>query len=71
MISTEDNPFNPLTDYEEWMDWDQQHQYYTAEYIDSLCDPTVDYTIHPELLDAVYQEILRLNITGNYILVEA
>lgn len=69
MISTEDNPFNPITDYERWMDWDQQHQYYTSEYIASLMDPNVDYDVHPELLDEIYEEVLRLNIMGNYIMV--
>lgn len=70
MISTEDNPFNPNTEYDKWMDWDQQHMYYTSEYIASLTDPDVDYELHPELLDEIYDEVLRLNITGNYILVE-
>ncbi len=31
MLSTSDNPFNPVTDYDEWRNWDCRHGYYTME----------------------------------------
>ena len=32
-ITTADNPFNPLTNYEEWQAFDHEKGYYTTEYV--------------------------------------
>ena len=33
MITTIDNPFNPFTQYDEWLAFDEQMGYYTNNYL--------------------------------------
>lgn len=33
MITTEDNPYNPVTQFDEWNTWDQQAGYNTLSYL--------------------------------------
>lgn len=33
MITTIDNPFNPITDYDHWLQWDMDKGYNTVEYL--------------------------------------
>lgn len=37
MLTTVDNPWNPHTHYNEWVVWDQMHQYYTQETLGRIC----------------------------------
>ena len=69
MITTSDNPYNPHDDYEAWMQWDQANGYYTAEYIARLMDVDYDYDNDDNAMNNIYEEIIKNNITGNYILV--
>lgn len=69
MLTTMDNPYDPHIDYESWMQWDQANGYYTSEYIARLMDPNIDYELDPKALDDLYNNIIKVNITGNYILV--
>ena len=69
MLTTSDNPYNPHEDYDAWMQWDQANGYFTSEYIARLMDPELDYDNDPLALDSIYQEIIKNNITGNYVLV--
>lgn len=69
MLTTLDNPYNPFTQYDEWFAFDTSSGYNTCSYLarialvsDELSDE--DYKIAIE--DAI-KEILRLNLTGNYI----
>lgn len=32
-VTTTDNPFDPFTEYEDWLDFDRQHGYCTSEYL--------------------------------------
>lgn len=69
MITTTDNPYNPHDDYDAWMNWDQSNGYFTSEYIARLMDPNVDYELDTKALDAIYNEIIKINLTGNYVLI--
>ena len=31
MLTTVDNPYDPNVDYEKWLQWDHEHNYYTQE----------------------------------------
>ena len=68
MLTTEDNPFNPFTQYEEWNDFDESQGYYTNAYLarvanlaESLSDEETNY----ELNNAI-DEILKMNVLGIY-----
>ncbi|MEG0239457.1 MAG: hypothetical protein RR643_04835 [Anaerorhabdus sp.] len=60
MLTTVDNPYNPNTDYVQWLDWDQSNQYFTQEYLARLANVTDDMTDEEidEITDAAIQEIL-------------
>jgi hypothetical protein len=79
MLTTEDNPYNPFTQYDEWLAFDRQQGYYTNEYLArvvSTINPIVapvaaeSYELSPEeeelvAMDAITQIVL-INLTGNY-----
>lgn len=33
MLTTIDNPFHPVTQYDEWYQWDESHGYHTVAYL--------------------------------------
>lgn len=68
MLTTIDNPYNPLTQFDEWYAWDEQMGYHTTEYLGRIVRTSKD------LSDADYNlaveqaidEIVELNILGIY-----
>lgn len=73
MLTTEDNPYNPFTHFDDWYAFDTQKGYHTCEYIariamtsDECTDAENDYEI-----ERAIQEILSYNLTGNYKTVSA
>lgn len=72
MVSTEDNPFNPFTQSEEWEAWDTSNGYNTWCYIARLApsSPYLDDKEEEDLVKFAIDEILLHNITGNYIRVK-
>lgn len=69
MVSTEDNPYNPFTHFDEWYAWDTSHGYHTCEYLARVCPMSSDLSraqIDRSIEDAV-DEIVDMNLTGNYI----
>lgn len=36
MITTRDNPFHPIKDFDSWYNWDETHGYHTCQLIDSF-----------------------------------
>ena len=42
-LSTSDNPFNPITQYNEWYRYDSiEHDYGTSSYLDRVCHTTTE-----------------------------
>ena len=39
-LSTSDNPYNPITQYDDWYRYDSQARYFTNEYLDRICHTT-------------------------------
>ena len=42
-LSTSDNPYDPLTDYDRWEAYDRQHGYNTPEYLARIVRTTNEY----------------------------
>ena len=70
MLTTEDNPYDPLDDaqFDDWYAFDTQNGYCTLSYIarvagysDALPDEKND-----ELFENAIDEIVKFNLTGNY-----
>ena len=68
MLTTVDNPFNPLTDWDDWYNYDESKGYYTSEYLaritktsNELSDDDQDQAI----IEAI-DEIMEMNPDGFY-----
>ena len=42
MLTTIDNPYNPFTEFEQWLMYDTQNGYNTCGRIDRICETTED-----------------------------
>ena len=69
MLTTEDNPFNPFTDFDNWYAFDVSNGYNTCGYLARIAkssDELSDLEQRIEINNAI-DEILSFNLTGNYI----
>ena len=67
-LTTIDNPFNPNTQWDDWLRYDEDHGYYTTHYLARIAK-TSDELSSADYLDAVEQavdEICELNLLGLY-----
>ena len=67
-LTTIDNPFNPNTQWDDWLRYDEDHGYYTTSYLARIAK-TSDELSSTDYLDAVEQavdEICELNLLGLY-----
>lgn len=67
-LTTTDNPFNPFTEFKQWMAWDMRAGYNTSDYLarvvvtsDELSDADQDAAIEQAI-----DEILEENVLGIY-----
>lgn len=72
MLSTADNPFNPFTQFDEWFAFDEGKGYCSSEYLARVMEDVTDMDEHERILatNIAIEEILRYNLTGNYIKVD-
>lgn len=49
-LSTTDNPYSPITQYDDWETYDQSQRYFTNEYLARICHTTT------ELGDELYNQ---------------
>lgn len=66
MLTTVDNPYDPNTDYDKWMMWDQFNEHYTAEYLARVAniDDDMDDEEASQRIDDAMAEIIA-NDTNN------
>lgn len=72
MLTTVDNPFNPFSDFEDWVNFDRANGYYTLEYLGRIAKTSselseADYEL---AIDEAINEIIELNVLGIYTTVE-
>lgn len=67
-LTTTDNPFDPFTEFKQWMAWDMRAGYNTSDYLarvvvtsDELSDADQDLAIEQAI-----DEILEENVLGIY-----
>jgi hypothetical protein len=72
MLSTSDNPYDPFTQWDEWYAYDESKGYHTCSYLARVTRMTSDLGDAEEerAIDLAIDEILKLNLTGNYIKVK-
>jgi hypothetical protein len=69
MLSTTDNPFDVFTQFDEWNAFDMASGYYTLAYLSRIIMTSDELSEADQVLavDSAIDEIVALNITGNYI----
>lgn len=63
-LTTSDNPYNPLTEYENWEAFDRQKGYGTNEYLARIVRTTYDYgeATYQDDIERAIDEIVNLNL---------
>ena len=63
-LSTSDNPYSPLTDYDRWEAYDHQKGYNTAEYLARIVRTTNEYgdETYTDDIERAIDEIVLLNL---------
>ena len=71
-LTTEDNPYDPFDEFEEWFNFDVTQGYHTCAYLARVTTTSTDLTEADQLeaTNEAIEEILKLNLTGNYQVVE-
>ena len=71
-LTTEDNPYDPFDEFEEWFKFDVSQGYHTCAYLARVATTSTDLTEadQVEATNEAIEEILELNLTGNYQVVE-
>lgn len=61
MITTTDNPYDPITQYEEWFAWDEQMGYHTCSYLARIARTYIDMTPkeYEEEIERAIDEIIK------------
>lgn len=69
MVSTLDNPFNPFTQANEWERFDIDLGYNTMSYLSRIAILSEELSIddYNQAINNAVDEIIDLNLTGNYI----
>lgn len=68
MLTTADNPFNPFTQWDEWLRFDEDHKYFSCAYLARIAQTSDDLPEEEsevEIARAI-DEIIAFNLTGNY-----
>ncbi|UNI72552.1 MAG: hypothetical protein [Chaetfec virus UA24_144] len=67
-LTTEDNPYDPEKQFDDWFSFDEQMGYHSSGYLARIAKTSPDLSEADQQLainDAV-DEIVQLNLTGNY-----
>lgn len=68
LVTTTDNPFNPFTQSEEWEQFDRENGYQTNAYLARIAKTSSELSDqeYDEAVNEAVNQIVLLNITGNY-----
>ena len=69
MLTTEDNPFDPFDQFEEWFQFDIARGYNTCAYIARVAVTSSDISLPDQhvAIEAAIDEIVDYNLAGNYL----
>jgi hypothetical protein len=68
MLTTVDNPYSPVTHYNEWLTWDAQHGYHTPAYLARVTFTSDELSEADQALaiDQAMDEIIEMHNGGLY-----
>ena len=67
-LTTIDNPFNPYTQWDEWIQYDESHGYYSSSYLARIVKTSDELSSKDNLLaiEEAIDEICELNLSGSH-----
>ena len=67
-LTTIDNPFNPHTQWDDWLRYDEDHGYYTLSYLARIAKTSNELSSSDYLVEVenAIDEICKLNLLGLY-----
>lgn len=67
-LTTSDNPYNPITQFNEWRAFDEQKGYYSCEYLARIAKTSEDLSPLDQsiAIEEAIDEIVGLNVLGIY-----
>lgn len=67
-LTTTDNPFNPHTQWDDWLRYDEDHGYYTLSYLARIAKTSNELSSSDYLVEVenAIDEICDLNLLGIY-----
>lgn len=70
MLTTTDNPYNPFTEWDQWLKYDRDNGYYTNEYLDRVAntDDSFSNEENRALIRQAMKEIAENNPTNLWVL---
>jgi len=71
-LTTEDNPYDPFDEFDEWFAFDVSQGYHTCAYLARVVATSTELSEADQLeaTNEAIQEIMKYNLTGNYQVVE-
>lgn len=68
-LTTIDNPFNPISQFDDWYAFDTQKGYNTCSYLARIArtSPEVSPIENEVAIESAIDEIVKLDLTGKYI----
>lgn len=68
MLTTKDNPWNPLTNYREWLNYDIEKGYGTCEYLGRIAHTSDRFTDEENALEVerAIDEIIKYDFNNMY-----
>ena len=68
MLTTDDNPYNPFTHYDEWLAYDESHGYYTNNFLARVVRSSDELSEADQALEVerAIDEVVQHNVLGIY-----
>lgn len=68
MLTTEDNPYDPFTQFDDWFAFDERKGYHTCAYIDRVAKTASDLSPFDQIsaINLAIDEIMKYNVIGIY-----
>jgi hypothetical protein len=68
MLTTDDNPYDPFTQWDDWNAWDQAAGYHTTAYLARIVRTSHELpdAVQSQAIEDAIDEIMDLNISGKY-----
>lgn len=68
MITTTDNPYDPMTEFDKWFQYDISHGYNTAAYLARIAETSdqLGDRLNDAAIEAAIDEIIRFNPPSMY-----